>query len=411
MNPIVADFAVTNIGQLVRVPAARPAQDLGLLRDAGLAAQGGRIVWIGAAQDLARYVLVPSEATVLDAEGALATPGFVDSHTHLVYAGQRAHEFHERLSGLSYGEQLGQGRGIHSTVAATRAASEGELIGLAERRLRSCLAHGSTTVEIKTGYGLDLASEARSLAVIEALQGQAGPRVVATFMGAHVIPAEYRGSRAAYMRLLIDEMLPAFRVRASFCDVFCDEGAFSVEESRALLRRARDLGYRLKIHANQLAASGGAELAAELGCLSADHLDHVSKAELEALGRAGVVATLLPGCSMTLREPYPSAKPFLAAGVPIALASDFNPGTCACENMQLMLTLAVLNMDLSVEQALRAATLGGAMALGMQREVGSLELGKRADLLLWDAESYLELGYRLGTNLVRRVIVDGRVRL
>jgi imidazolonepropionase len=246
--------------------------------------------------------------------------------------------------------------------------------------------------------------------VVAGLEGR-GPRVVSTFMGAHVVPTEHRASRADYLRLLTEEMLPAFVGRATFCDVFCDDGAFSVAESRALLERARSLGYRLKIHANQLAESGGAELAAELGCVSADHLDHVGPGQLAALGRAGVVATLLPGCSMTLREPYPSAKPFLAAGVPLALASDFNPGTCASENMQLMLALAVLNMDLSIEQALRAATLGGAMALGMQGEVGSLELGKRADLLLWDAASYLELGYRLGTNLVRSVIVDGQVVL
>jgi imidazolonepropionase len=403
---ITADFLVQNIGQLVSV-AAGACDALGIAAGAALASQQGRIVWIGADADWPQRVALAADATVLDAQGCLVTPGFVDSHTHIVYAGQRAAEFHERLSGVTYASQLNQGRGILSTVAATRAASTDELAASARARLQACMRHGSTTVEVKTGYGLDLESEARSLAVIERLQGP-GPRVVPTFMGAHLVPAEHRADRAAYMRLLIDTMLPAFAGRARFCDVFCEQGAFSVAESRALLEHARALGYRLKLHANQLGASGGAALAAELGAVSADHLDFTGPQELAALAASGVVATLLPGCSMTLRSAYPSARPFLEAGVHLALATDYNPGTCACENMQLMIALAVLQMDCTIEQALRAATLGGAQALAMQREVGSLEVGKYADLLLWDAESYLELGYRLGTNLVRAVVVGGQ---
>lgn len=404
---ITADLVVHRIGQLATVAADAP--DLvGPRPDAALAARDGRIVWIGASSDWQRHVAITPATRVIDARGRLVTPGFVDSHTHIVYAGHRAAEFHERLTGVSYTAQLGQGRGILSTVAATRTASTAALIAAARGRLQSCLAHGSTTVEIKTGYGLDVATEARSLHVIDALHA-IGPRVVATFMGAHVVPPEYRADRAAYMRVLIDEMLPAFAGRARFCDVFCESDAFSVEESRALLTRARALGYRLKIHANQLGASGGAALAADLGVVSADHLDYVTASELRALARARVVAALLPGCSMTLRTAYPSARPFLDNGVPVAIATDFNPGTCACENMHLMITLAVLHMDMTIAEALRAATLGGARALAMDHEVGSLEVGKRADLLLWDAESYLELGYRLGTNLVRTVLVDGRI--
>jgi imidazolonepropionase len=406
MNPFTADFAIINVGQLVRVPANGDAGELGIVANAALAARRGRIVWLGASTDLRRGVALLPNATVLDAKGCLVTPGFVDSHTHIVYAGQRAAEFHERLSGISYTEQLGAGRGIHSTVAATRQASADELLRAAARRLHGCLAHGSTT-----GYGLDAATEARMLDVIDGLRAANGPRVVSTFMGAHVVPLEHRADRTAYLRLLEHELLPAFRGRTAFCDVFCEDGAFSVEESRALLLAAKRLGYKLKLHANQLAASGGALLAAELEAVSADHLDHVDQQDLFALAKTGVVATLLPGCSMTLRAAFPSAKPFLQAGVPLALATDFNPGTCACENMQLMVALAVLNMDMTVEQAIRAATLGGAQALAMHHEVGSLEIGKRADLVLWDAEGYLELGYRLGTNLARTVVVDGRVVL
>ncbi len=402
-----ADLIVENIGQLVTVATDAP-DGLGVITNAALAAHSGRIVWIGATTEWQRHVQLAPGATQIDGEGRLVTPGFVDSHTHIVYAGQRAAEFHERLHGASYADQLSQGRGILSTVKATRAASDQELLALARHRLHSCMIHGSTTVEIKTGYGLDRQTEERSLMAIERLRGL-GPRVVTTFMGAHVVPAEYRDDRQTYLRLLIDDMLPAFAGRAQFCDVFCEDGAFSVDESRALLQRAHALGYRLKIHANQLAASGGAALAAELGAVSADHLDYVSDNEIVALAKAGVVATLLPGCSMTLRTAYPSAKPLLATGVPIALATDYNPGTCACENMQLMITLAVLHMDLTIEEALRAATLGGAQALAMQHEAGSLEVGKYADLLLWDAETYLELGYRLGTNLVQGVIVGGQM--
>ncbi|WP_025745814.1 imidazolonepropionase [Kallotenue papyrolyticum] len=407
MTRVAADCLVTNIGQLVTVAAQAP-DGLGLRSRAALAARQGRIVWIGQSADWPTQVALADGGRLIDARGCLVTPGFVDSHTHLVYAGQRAAEFHERLSGVAYTQQLGQGRGIYSTVAATRAATGEQLLAQARRRLHSCLRHGTTTIEIKTGYGLDLATEARLLATIEALRGE-GPRIVATFMGAHVVAPEYRHDRAAYLRLLIDELLPAFAGRAAFCDVFCEEQAFSVAESRAILERACTLGYRLKLHANQLGPSGGAQLAAELGAVSADHLDYVDTADIAALARAGVVATLLPGCSMTLRTPYPSARPLLDAGVTVALATDFNPGTCACENMQLMIALAVLNLEMTIAEALRAATLGGAQALALADQVGSLEPGKCADLLLWDAESYLELGYRLGTNLVRAAMVDGRL--
>jgi imidazolonepropionase len=414
MSPITADRIWRRIRQLVTVAGDGPAA-LGIISNAALAAHAGRIVWVGPDGDADTAINLSPGAIVHEAEGRLVTPGFVDSHTHLVWAGSRAAEFHERLSGTSYTTQLGSGRGILSTVTATRAASEETLFALAVERLRACLRYGTTTVEIKTGYGLDFATEDRSLRVIERLAAYSrasnGPRVVSTFIGAHVQPAEHHDSRARYVRLIIDEMLPAFAGRARFCDIFCEDIAFDVQESRAILARAAELGYGIKLHANQLSSSGGALLAAELHATSADHLDHLADHEIAALRDAGVVATLLPGCSMTLREPYPDGRRLIDAGLTLALATDYNPGTCACENMQLMLALACLNMGLTIEEALRAATLGGARALRLDHEVGSLDPGKWCDLLVWNCASYLELGYGLGANRLHQAFVAGNSAL
>ena len=236
-----------------------------------------------------------------------------------------------------------------------------------------------------------------------------GPRVLATFLGAHTVPAEYRERRDDYLRLILDEMLPAFVGQATFCDIFVEGQAFSVDEARRILTAARERGYRLKLHVEQLSRQGGALLAAELGAVSADHLDFCTREDAAALARAGVVATLLPNCSMTLRTPYPDARLFLDAGCTLALATDYNPGTAPSENMQLVIALAVLRMGLSPAEALRAATLGGAHALGLGDEIGSLEVGKAADLLVWEADDLLEMGYHLGTNRVETVVVGGRV--
>lgn len=409
------DCVVYNIGQLATVGAEAP-DGLGLVTQAALAAQGGRIVWIGPSSDWHLRVSPAQGATLLDAQRRLVTPGFVDSHTHLVHAGQRAAEFHQRLSGVDYASQLaaqqGAGepplRGILKTVRDTRAENEFALAASAQRRLRSAVAHGTTTIEIKTGYGLDLAAEGAMLSAIGRLQHR-GPRVLATFLGAHTVPAEYRGRRADYVRLVIDEMLPAFAGRAEFCDIFVEAQAFSLDEARRILTVALQHGYRLKLHVEQLSHLGGAQLAAELGATSADHLDFCTRDDALALARAGTVATLLPNCSMTLRTPYPDARLFLDAGCTLALATDYNPGTAPSENMQLVVALAVLRMGLSPAEALRAATLGGAHALGLGREIGSLEVGKAADLLIWEADDVLELGYHLGTNRVETVVVGGRV--
>jgi imidazolonepropionase len=354
---VQANMVIRNIGQLVTVaqqPIAGANGPLQVITDAAIAVHNGVIVWIGPDDDAEPMFHhdtgKPADGIVnVDAQGTVVTPGLVDSHTHLVFAGDRAEEFHLRRSGVSYGDLLAQGHGILTTVNATRHASTDILLELAKARLEIVRTYGTTTVEVKTGYGLDMVTEEACLRIINNLNAlEESPlhrhsriRVVPTFMGAHTVPPEYRERRDEYVNLVIEEMLPSFVGLARFCDVFCEREAFTVEESRRILSKAKDLGYQLKLHADQLSPSGGARLAAELGAVSADHLDFASDDDLTAMREAGVVATLLPGCSYTLRSPYPSARRFIDAGLHVALASDFNPGTSYCENMQMILGLAM----------------------------------------------------------------------
>ena len=318
--------------------------------------------------------------------------------------------FHLRRDGKSYGDLLAQGRGIITTVQATREATPETLLELALARLAAIRSYGTTTVEVKTGYGLELAAEERCLRIIDQLntqqQSQHGHiRVVPTFLGAHSVPLEYRLNRTAYVDLVVEQMLPRFSGLARFCDVYCEREAFSVEEASRILLRAKELGYALKVHADQLSPSGGTQLAAEVGAVSADHLDFASDADLDALREAGVVATLLPGCSYTLRTPYPSARRLLDHGLRVALATDFNPGTCYCENLQMILGLAMSAMHMSLEEALMAVTINGAYALALQDEIGSIEVGKRCELAFWSVRDFREIGYHFGVNLVQSVFV------
>jgi imidazolonepropionase len=414
---IAADWLLTNISRLVTLApetVESATGPLGVVERGALAAREGRIVWIGPEAALAASVDVAGVALErrVDAGGRAVIPGFVDAHTHFIFAGDRAEEFHLRHAGVGYEELARQGRGILSTVRATRNASAEELRALGAARLRSFASQGTTTVEGKTGYGLDLDTEARILSVMEELAREPGlPRIVPTFLGAHTIPPERRGSpegRAMYVDEVCDQMLPAFAGRARFCDVFCESSAFTVEESRRILTRARDLGYALKLHASQLGPSGGAALAAELRATSADHLDFASDAELDALAVAGVTGVLLPGCSFTLSIPYPPARRLYEHGLRVALATDFNPGTSYSESMQMMIALAVSAMGMSLEEALAAATLGGASALGLADEVGSLESGKSADLAILDGPDERALAYHFGVNLVAQAWVAGQ---
>ncbi|HET8842163.1 MAG TPA: imidazolonepropionase, partial [Ktedonobacteraceae bacterium] len=338
---IKASTVIRNIGQLVTIsqqslPGASGA--LQVIPKAAVAVHGGVIVWMGPDDD-AEPLFQQGQTrgdgiSIIDAQGAVITPGLVDSHTHLIFAGSRAAEFHLRRQGTSYSELLTSGHGILSTMQATRQADTATLTDLALYRLNTMRHYGTTTVEVKTGYGLDTITEETCLRIINSLNALESNqnyqhdrvRVIPTFMGAHSVPPEYKGKREEYVNLIVDEMLPSFVGMARFCDVFCEREAFTVEESRRILTRAKELGYALKIHADQLGPSGGASLAAELGATSADHLDFASDEELDALREAGVVATLLPGCSYTLRTPYPAARRLLDRGLHVALATDLNPG-------------------------------------------------------------------------------------
>ncbi len=414
--PIQADTIIRHIGQLVTLaqqPLPHASGPLKIIANAALAVHNGRISWIGSDDEavlLFRHTSTHStqDITTIDAGGVVVTPGLVDSHTHLLFAGDRAEEFHLRHSGVTYAELLQQGRGILTTMYATRDTPAETLRELAITRLATMRTYGTTTVEVKTGYGLDFASEERCLRIINDLassQKQNSIRIIPTFLGAHSLPPEYKGRRDAYVNLVVEQMLPAFVDLARFCDVYCERETFTIEETRRILTRAQELGYQLKIHADQLSPSGSARLAAELGAISADHLDYASDADLDALRDAGVIATLLPGCSYTLRTPYPSARRLLDRGLSVALATDFNPGTSYSENMQMMLQLAMSTMGMTLEEALAAVTIQGARALALQDEVGSIEVGKRCELALWSIQNYQEIGYHFGVNLIQSTLM------
>jgi imidazolonepropionase len=412
-----APLLVRNIGQLVSLAVSPPEPaggPLSVIEQAALLAVDGRIAWLGpeASLPFAFGNLAVSAIPVLDAQQRCVIPGFVDSHTHPVFAGSRAGEFAARVSGQdTYAALLERGEGgILSTVRATRAADDATLIANLRARADTFLRYGTTTFEAKTGYGLTVEDELRSLTVIARVNRDHPATLIPTFLGAHVVPTEYRAAPDVYVDLVVDGMLPAVAPLARFCDVFCDQGAFSVAQSRRILERAAALGLGLRLHADELAAIGAAELAAELGAASADHLIQVTPRGIEALARAGVIATLLPGTSFSLAHGHNApARSLIAGGAEIALATDCNPGTCFSENMQLVLTFACVNLRLSVEEALRAATLGGARALRVEHEVGSLEVGKRADLVVLDAQDYREVPYHFGVNLALWVVAAGEI--
>lgn len=397
------DLLLYGIGELA-TPWGQEAQggagqaEVRFYRGAYVLIRFGRIVEVG--QGSPPRFLGPK----LDCEGRCVTPGLVDPHTHAVFAGNRVLEFLARARGEKY-----TGGGILLTVHATRQASVAELVSLAKPRLLGMLAQGVTTVEIKSGYGLTWADERKILLAIRKLAEELPLTLVPTFMGAHAFPPEV--PRGEYVRLLVEEMIPAVAGAglARFCDVFCDRGFFTVEEARRILLSAGHHGLGLKIHADELGYVGAAELAAELKAISAEHLLHVSPAGIRALAKSGTVAVLLPGTAFVLEEPYPPARRLIEAGVPVALGTDFNPGSCPLASLPFVVTLAVLKLKMTPEEALTAVTLNAAAALGLGGELGSIEPGKRADLVVWDAETFAAIPYWMGQNLAHTVIAGGRV--
>ncbi len=411
-----ADLLIRGAAQVLTLASpdgpkrGRAMSEVGSILDGAVAIRDGRVLAVGTSADLQDQV---QAACTLDAGGRLVMPGFVDPHTHLVWAGERADEFTMRVAGASYMEIMAAGGGIMSTVRHTRAASLDDLVAQTRPRLTRMLAHGTTTVEIKTGYGLNTLDELKQLAATRRLQAETPATLVPTFLGAHAVPAEFEGRTDKYVDLLVEEMLPAAAKEAApprFCDVFCEEGAFSLEQSRRVLEAAKALGFGLKIHADEFRSLGGARLAVELGATSADHLVCTPSDEIELLARSATVAVALPGTPFGLgHHEYTPARVLIDAGGAVALATDCNPGTCWCENMQFMIALACRCMGMTPAEAISAATINAAHAVGLGGEVGSLEPGKRADLILLDMPSYPHLAYRFGTNLVRTVIAGGEV--
>ncbi|MCL2009183.1 MAG: imidazolonepropionase [Synergistaceae bacterium] len=389
--------------------AGREQGKVSEFRDGCFLVENGRIAALGTRQEMGNALKGKSADKEFDLEGAAVIPGFVDPHTHACFAATRESEFSMRLAGVSYLDILKAGGGILSSVKKVRAASEDELFRFSRELLSNALRYGTTTIEIKSGYGLDVETELKMLRVIERLGKDTPQSVVATFMGAHAVPEEYKSNPDGYVALLTDEMLPSAARQgvAKFCDVFCEEGVFSVEQSRKILNRARELGFGLKIHADEVNDLGGAALAGELRAVSAEHLLAASDAGITALAEGGTVAVLLPATAYSLKKPFARARVMIERGVPVALATDLNPGSCFCPSMPFVFSLAVMLMNLTPEEALVGATLNAAWAIGAEKEAGSLEPGKRADFAALDGDSPAVLAYASGTRPIRSVWIAG----
>jgi imidazolonepropionase len=407
---------IKNISELVTCSGfrAKPGPEmghLGIIEEGAVAIEDGIITAVGPGTAVRQEPGDQPFDTVIDAGGRAVLPGFVDPHTHLVFAGYRPDEFAWRLAGEGYLDILKRGGGILRTVADTRAASGAALVETAMNRLDLLLSQGVTTVEAKSGYGLDLQTEIRQLEAVAALNAAHPVDVVPTFLGAHAVPGEFRGRSEAYIDFVIHDVLPVVAERglAEFCDVFCEEGVFSVAQSRRLLEKARDLGLGLKLHADEISPLGGAELAAQLGAVSADHLLRASDRGIGRMAEAGVAAVLLPGTAFCLRQPYARARQIMDRGCAVALATDFNPGSAFTASIPLIISLATLYMGMSPEETVTALTLNAAAALGRADRIGSIDVGKRADLVILAFASYRYLPYHTATNCVETVIKDGKV--
>jgi imidazolonepropionase len=414
---IVIDCIVRNIGQLVnpasdRVARGGEADRVRTERGACVAASRGKICFIGSEKDLGRNCDLAEGALELDAAGCVALPGLVDPHTHLPFAGTRQEEFQLKLQGVSYQEIAARGGGIQATVRQTREIELDELLAVCAKRLDLMLLSGTTTVEAKSGYGLDAETELKQLRALQALAGRHPVTVVPTFMGAHGIPDEFRGRNRDYLDYLLRDVLPRVESErlAGFVDIFCEEGYFSYAEAEYYLKRAAARGLRIKMHADEFTSNGAAELAARLGAVSAEHLIEISDEEIAAIAASGTACVLLPGVSFFLRlGRYAPARKILAAGGIVALGTDFNPGSSMISSQLFIFHLAVFQMGLTIEQALNAVTVNAAYAVGLERRVGSLAVGKEMDMLLLDIPDYQYLAYHPGIDPVRTVIKGGRI--
>jgi imidazolonepropionase len=415
-KPVAETLAVINCSQLVTLAgSARPRigaelRELSIIEDGAMIVRRDRIQRVGLRSEI--EPVLDKDCKVIDAGGCLVSPGFVDAHTHPVFAGNRADEFEQRAGGATYQEIAAGGGGIKSTVQKTRDATLNDLVAAGKRYANWFLRSGTTTIEAKSGYGLTLEDELKLLLAIKQLNEETSLQYVPTFLGAHEIPAEYQSRRDAYVDLVINEMLPrvAEEKLAKYCDVFCEENVFSTEESWRILSAARCHGLGLRIHADQLGLSGGAKLAAELNTTTADHLEHTDSDGIAALKAANVQPVLLPGSVYALSSNrYPAAREMIDAGLAVVLATDFNPGSSPTPSMPMILSIACTQMKMTPAQTIIASTINAAYSLGRGKEIGSLEEGKRADFVIHDASDYRELPYFFGVQHARQVYVGGRL--
>jgi len=410
-----ADILIVNASELITFAGGsekprigKQMRELGIIKGGSVAVKDGRIIAVGKTVDVRKTVRAE---TIINASGKTVMPGFVDPHTHLVFAGSREDEFQMRVEGASYMEILKAGGGILKTVMETRKATSDELLGFGLNTLDIMLSHGTTTVEAKSGYGLTTKDELKILNVIKRLNQLHAVDVVPTFMGAHAVPAEYKAYPDDYVKLVVEEMIPkvAEKGLAEFCDVFCERGVFTVEQSRRILEAGRAQGLKPKVHADEMSSFGGAELAAHVGAVSAEHLLFASESGLKAMAEKGVIAVLLPAAAFSLMVGrYADARKMIDYGVPVALGTDFNP-SCWVENQQLVIAFACYFMRMTPAEAITAATINAAHAIGKAHEVGSLEVGKKADIIVLNVPSHMFIGYRFGVNLVDKVIKNGRL--
>ena len=400
-------FVVTPIGK-----TALKGEEMGNLKhieNALVVVKDGRILYCGPSGEAPD--IDNTSFKEIDAAGRVVLPGFVDSHTHLIFGGYRPDEFEWRLKGDSYMSIMERGGGIQSTVNHTKETSAEDLASKAQWFIDRMSEMGVTTVEAKSGYGLDTSTEMKMLDVIKSLADNPNQklRIVSTFLGAHAVPKEYKGRTDEYIDLMIKEMLPAAKGKAEFCDIFTEKNVFEIEDSRRFMKAAKEAGFKLKFHADEIVTLGGAELAAELGAVSADHLLHVSDKGIADMAKSGTVATLLPLTAFALREPYAPARKFIDSGCAVALATDLNPGSCFSGSIPLTIALACIYMNMSIEETITALTLNGAAALDLASQTGSLEEGKSADILILEFNNYRMLPYYIGMNCVNTVISKGRV--
>lgn len=410
--------AIKNISNLVCISnqnqhfkIGNDLQDIVEIQDAAIIFNEN-ILWIGKSSELQQVIIDKNYPVkeIIDANHKAVVPGFVDSHTHIVFGGNRSNEFARRLQGATYIEIAQEGGGIQSTVKATRAASKEELFASSSKLIHNAILHGTVAFEIKSGYGLDTKTEIKMLEVIQMLKEEFPAEIKSTFLGAHDFPPEYQKIRDNYVDLICDEMIPEIAKQglADYCDAFVDQGYYTIEQGRKIFETAKKFEMEIRIHADELAWVGATELAAEIGAKSADHLLFVSDEGIESMKKNNVVATMLPGTSFFIRLPYANARKIIDSGTIIALASDCNPGSSFNENMQMVLWLATLNLRMSMEEALVASTLNAAFSLGLHHRLGSIEVGKEASFLLLNDISYKDMFYHYGTNHIRKVFIKGQ---